>query len=313
MKPVLIFLMLVWCGAACNPFGKKPTRTDTTTSGVALIAVDDCLGSAVQECINVFEAAHQAAALLPLYASENEVINMLLSDSVRFAVIARPLTDAEIQTIKSRRPQLQPRISKLATDGIAIIVNRDNPDTLMSIETLQQIMTGKLTSWQALNPRSRLGKIITVFDNLNSSAARLMRDSVCGGEPLWDGLHSIQNNLSAINYVARTPNAMGIVGVGWVSSPNDTSQLSFNERIRVVSVSRTHPAVPATSYKPYPAYLHLRRYPLTRSAYAALTDLRGTLPAGFAHFMLGERGQRIILKAGLVPATPPLRTIQVGQ
>jgi phosphate transport system substrate-binding protein len=106
---------------------------------------------------------------------------------------------------------------------------------------------------------------------------------------------------------------MGIIGVNWISNPNDTTQLSFNKQIRVMSVSRTHPATVSNTYKPYPVYLHLHYYPLVRDIYVALTDLRGTLPAGFAHFMLGERGQRIILKSGLVPATQPLRTVQIQQ
>jgi phosphate transport system substrate-binding protein len=57
--------------------------------------------------------------------------------------------------------------------------------------------------------------------------------------------------------------------------------------------------------------LYLHSYPLTREVYLALTDLRGTLPAGFAHFMLGEKGQRLILKSGLVPANKPGRTVVI--
>jgi phosphate transport system substrate-binding protein len=307
-----LLLTLALCAAGCHST-KKPTRTDTHTSGVAAITSDDCLGNIVQDCINVFEAENKNATLLPVFTSETEAINLLLHDSIRFAVIARNLTAAEIQTIKTRNKQLSPRVQKLAVDGIAIIVHKNNADTLISVKTLSEIMTGTTTSWQALNPVSKLGKIVVVFDDMNSSTVRYIRDSVCGGTALSDNLYSTGNNLATLDYVARTPNSMGIIGVNWISNPHDTSQLSFNQKIRVVSLSRSHPATSANSYKPYPAYLHLREYPLTRNVYLALTDLRGTLPAGFAHFMLGERGQRIILKSGLVPATAPLRTIQIKQ
>jgi phosphate transport system substrate-binding protein len=119
----------------------------------------------------------------------------------------------------------------------------------------------------------------------------------------------VKDNLAVLDYVIRTPNAMGIIGVNWISNPNDSTQLSFNQKIRIMSVSRTHPATAANSYKPFPAYLYLHYYPLTREVYLALTDLRGTLPAGFAHFILGDRGQRLILKSGLVPANRPIRTV----
>jgi phosphate transport system substrate-binding protein len=35
------------------------------------------------------------------------------------------------------------------------------------------------------------------------------------------------------------------------------------------------------------------------------------LGSGFVSFVSGEKGQRIILKSGLVPATMPIRIIQV--
>jgi phosphate transport system substrate-binding protein len=313
MKQAFAILMFGLAAMSCNIGSRKITRTDTATSGVASVVSDDCYASMVQQCINIFEADNRNASLLPIFTSESEAINMLLLDSIRFAVISRQLSDSEISAIKSRNAQLNPRVYKLATDGIAIIAHRSNIDTLISVKTLGEILTGKITSWKALNHASKLDKIVVVFDNMNSSTARYMRDSLCAGEALSDGLYSMKNNSAALDYVVRTPNAMGIIGVNWISNPYDSSDLALNQNIRVMSVSRMYPATEKDSYKPYPAFLALRRYPLTRSVYLALTDLQGTLPAGFANFMLRERGQRIILKSGLVPATQPLRTIEIRQ
>ena len=36
------------------------------------------------------------------------------------------------------------------------------------------------------------------------------------------------------------------------------------------------------------------------------------LGSGFVSFVAGEKGQRIILKSGLIPATMPIRIIQVN-
>ena len=40
-------------------------------------------------------------------------------------------------------------------------------------------------------------------------------------------------------------------------------------------------------------------------------DPRNALPWGFASFLTSDRGQRIILKSGLVPATQPVRVVNV--
>lgn len=81
----------------------------------------------------------------------------------------------------------------------------------------------------------------------------------------------------------------------------------------MLSVSRSHLRQPAVATCPSRARLYLRDYPLTRDVYIVLTDLRGTLPAGFTHFVAGDRGQRIILKSGLVPATRPIRTVEIKE
>jgi phosphate transport system substrate-binding protein len=312
MKNTFAILLLTGIMSGCWS-APKSMRTDTASSGVAVIASDECYEGMVQQCINIFEADNHAASLLPMFMSETQAINMLLRDSIRFAVIARGLTEQEISAIKMRNPQLTPRVQKLAVDGIALIAHRSNPDTLISLQTIRDILTGKITSWQEVNPASRLGKIMTAFDNINSSTARYMRDSICNGAALSPNLYSLGGNQAALDYVMRTPNALGVIGVGWISNPYDSSDLALSQSVRVMAVSRMHPANAENSYKPYPAFLALRRYPLTRDVFLALTDLQGTLPAGFANFMLRERGQRIILKSGLVPARAPLRMIEVRQ
>ncbi|GHU95039.1 phosphate ABC transporter substrate-binding protein [Bacteroidia bacterium] len=313
MKRAVTFLLIAALCISCQWSGKRGTRTDTATSGVAVLVADDCFGNMVQEEVNVFETLNQKASLLTIFTSETEAINLLLRDSIRLAILARELTEAEVQTIKTRNPHLTPRSQRLAIDGIALIVHPSNNDSLVSVDDLHKIMTGQMTTWNALNPASRQGKITVVFDNPNSSTVRFIRDSICKGETLSNDLRSMTDNVSVLDYVARTPNALGVIGVNWINNPNDSTQLSFNQKVRVMEVSRTHPATRANSYKPYPAYLALHRYPLTREVYVVLTDLRGTLPAGFTHFMLGDRGQRIVLKSGLVPATRPLRTIQTKE
>lgn len=64
------------------------------------------------------------------------------------------------------------------------------------------------------------------------------------------------------------------------------------------------------SFKPWQAYLALKEYPLIRDVYVILTDPRQGLASGFTGFLTSDRGQRIILKAGIVPATQPVRICQ---
>lgn len=124
-------------------------------------------------------------------------------------------------------------------------------------------------------------------------------------------MKALTTNREVIDYVARTPDAIGIIGVNWLSDRNDSTGLSFSKEVRLMSVSAADKAMPDNSYKPYQAYLYYGDYPLARSIYALLNDPRSALPWGFASFLASDRGQRIILKSGLVPATQPVRVVNV--
>lgn len=312
MKKFALFCLVTIIFSSCSDNRSPQTkRTDTPTSGVAEFVSDDCFARIVQQEADVFEAKNKEAFLIPTYTNEVEAVNLLLKDSVRLAILARDLTDEEKQGIRNRNKQLNPRSQKIAIDGIALIINTQNTDSLISVPTLKKIVTGETTSWKEVNPSSKLDKMVVVFDNQNSSTVRFIIDSICVDKSLYSGLKALNNNEEVLEYVSRTPNAMGFIGVNWISNPNDTTNLSFTNKIRVMQVSRIHPATENNSYPPLPGLLALGKYPLTRDVYLVLTDLRGTLLSGFVHFVGGDTGQRIILKSGLVPATRPVRVVMV--
>lgn len=287
----------------------KDRFTDTLTSGVIPITVDETFEPIIQEEIDVFEAIYQDAGIVPQFTSELEAINLLLKDSVRLAITTRPLSSKEEAYLKSKK--FEPHSYKLALDGIALIVNRNNPDTLITVDQFRQILIGKATKWNEVYPNSNLGKITLVFDNPNSSTVRYAIDSICGGLPLSENLNAQKTNIEVLNYVAKNPSAIGVIGVNWLSNKIDTTNLTFNDVVRVMSVSNEAIATEENSYKPYQAYLYYGDYPLTRNVYIINNDPRTSLPSGFTSFLTSDKGQRIILKSGLVPVTQPIRVVNV--
>lgn len=307
------FLLIAFgCLAALSACNSKPKDgwTDTSTSGVIGITADESFRPIVQEEIDVFEGTFPMAGIVPRYTTEVEAINLFLKDSVRVAITTRTLTPEEINSFHSRK--FFPQEIKLATDGLALIVNRQNPDTLISVSDIRRILTGEVNEWKTVYPESPLKEVTVVFDNPNSSTVRFAMDSVCGGKPLSaTGVTAMKTNQQVIDYVAKTPGAIGVIGVNWLGNRSDTTNLSFRDEISVMSVSAADVATPDNSYKPYQAYLFYGQYPLARPIYILLNDPRNALSWGFASFLTSDRGQRIILKSGLVPATQPVRVVDV--
>lgn len=292
--------------------GPKDKYTDTATSGVVEISADESFAPIISQQTEVFENIYTMAGIIPLNTNEKEAVSLLLKDSVRLAITTRRLSAKERQSLEDRK--FFPKEIKIATDAIALVVNRENPDTLISIPVLKKILTGKITSWQQINPKSELGALSLVFDNPNSSTVRFSIDSICAGEPLAGALYAQNDNPSVIDYVEKTPGAIGVIGVSWISRQGaDSSDARFDHRIRVMAVSEQEHATAENSVKPYQAYIALGEYPLRRDVYALLTDPRSGLASGFTSFLTSDRGQRIILRAGLVPATQPLRIVNVRE
>jgi len=287
----------------------KDKYTDTFTSGVIQIAVDQNFQPIIQEELDVFKAMNPKAGIIPHFTNEVEAMNLFLKDSVRVVIATRPISDKEMSFFKSKT--FYPHSYKLATDGIALIINNHNADSLITVSQIRKILSGEVTNWNEIFPNSKLGKFEVVFDNANSSTIRYAIDSICNGKPLSKKLYAQKTNSEVINVVSKTPNAIGIIGVNWLGNAKDTTNLSFKSDVRVMGVSAEATATKANSYKPFQAYLFYGYYPLTRSIYVLVNDPRGSLPSGLTSFLTSDRGQRIILKSGLVPATQPVRIVHV--
>jgi phosphate transport system substrate-binding protein len=292
---------------ACRERRAKPQ--DTLFSGVITVAIDETLAPFVQEEIDVFEAQYALADIIPNYTNEVEAMNLLLRDSVRFVVATRPFTEDEIDSFHSRK--FFPKSFKIATDGIALIVHKENPDSILNTATLQRIFSGKVTRWKELFPASRGDTIRVVYDHSNSSTVRYVLDSICRGEGLSPRSYGAGTNRAVIEYVARTRDALGVIGVNWISEEYDSLSREFRSEIQVVRVSREETPTYQNSYQPYQYYLNSGDYPFTRSIYINLNDPRSGLPSGLTNFIISSKGQRIILKAGLLPATMPVNVVHV--
>ena len=300
----------------------KITRTDTETSGRAVIGADECFEPIIKEELAVFLGLNPEAHIDVQYLSEPALFKAMLTDSLRLIVTTRELNKSQIDSLK--RMKLFARQQRLAGDGIALIINKSNPDSLINVESVRKIMTGEIQYWEQIEAveRGEYGvdtstklfrysrPIDVVFDNPNSSTLRFVVDSIVGSQAaLTPKLHALQSNEAVLDYVSKTPDALGIIGVNWISNIRDTMQLKFNRSVCVMAVGREATATADNTYKPYPAFLNNGQYPFRRDVFIILTDLRETLPAGFVKFAAGNAGQRIILNAGLVPGTTPTREV----
>ena len=299
-----LFYSLVGCFITFGLFScedkPKSGRTDTRTSGEITIAVDESFSPIMEELIQVYEALNPKTKINALYTDEVNAVNLVLSDSMYMAVTSRRFTQEEFDNLKAR--DMLPEAIPLAYDGMALICNNQNTDSCITVNDVKRILSGEAKQWSDVNKGSKRGEIWVCFDNKSSSAVHFCVDSILGGKPINSpNIFAAQTSAEVIDYVERTPNAIGIIGSNWLNDKRDTTNTTWNKKITVMSVSRMDVATPMNSWKPYQAWLLNGRYPFVRTIYALLNDPRRGLPWAFAHFIEQPRGQLIIFKSGLLP------------
>jgi phosphate transport system substrate-binding protein len=302
---VLVFAAIT----SCNRAGKIE---DTPTSGNLKISVDESFAPIIDSHVYTFQKLYKYAKVKAQYKSEGEVVKDLLNDSARVIILSRQLTPNENKVFENLK--ITPRVNKIAIDGVAFIVHPENKDTLLAVSQLKDIFTGKITSWKNLNTKSPLGDITIVFDNNNSSTSRYVIDSLNNNQPLPAKAFAAKSNPALIDYVAKNQNAIGVLGVNWISDFDDSVAIGFLNKIKVVAVGReNNPEAPDQYFQPFQAYLAQGTYPLRRNLYIISREARAGIGTGFASFIAGDKGQRIFLKSGLVPATMPIRLVNITE
>jgi phosphate transport system substrate-binding protein len=285
-------VLLVLFFTACNKSNNR--NQETILKGKATLLVDETLKPIMEDQIEIFESRYEAKIKLDA-KSENEVIQALVKDTSSIAVLSRKLNEDELKVFASRK--IIPKTTRIAIDAIALISNGASNDTLVALSDVLDFMKGK-----------GQGKIKgLVFDNPNSSTVRYM-DSLAGLPSIpQKGVFSFGTNNEVIKFVSENAGMIGIVGINWLSQPSPKMQ-KYVDKVNVVSVKGLKEA---NYYAPTQNNIAEGKYALPRDLYIVNCQGYSGLGMGFASFVAGDIGQRIILKSGLLPVKVPPRKLNI--
>ncbi len=325
MKKILFFIIapLLLMAVGCKGTGKrKAPEGNSSTSGTAVLACDASFENIMQQEIEVFEYIYPHASILPHYISDSQCVDSLLFGSVRMAVLTHELTPEQVKFLKEKKHFAKTK--KIAVDAIAVIVNPENPVENLSVSELAEILSGKVTDWNDIYP-SKLGNIHVVFDQNGSSEVKYMADSILKGQDFAENVVVANSIKGVFESVKERKNAIGLVGVSWISTDMKTADLTTEQRLQTLEVDDTTATTfvndvkvlgirrdnSLVAYKPYQAYIFDGSYPLFRSIYMVNTGASGSLANGFFAFVTSFRGQKLMMSTGVLPATVYHRMVSV--
>lgn len=302
MKKILTILMLLVALVSCTPRVEVDHRMH---EGNIDFCCDESYANVLAQQVFVFTRTNPGAFIDMTRCTERDALNALLEDSVRLITMTRRLTASEKNRILEN--QLNCNETHIAVDAIAFVVNKNNPDSILTVENIRSILTGEVTQWSELFPQSKLGKIQVIFDNRNSSTVRYAVDSICAPDALYNGVAAVDNTLQVVNEVSKRRNAIGVIGAGWINAL-DSAEVRVRDRVSPVRVKKT---LDAKAFGPFQAYIASADYPYFRSIYMINTESNNGLCTGFTIFVAGQRGQKIFEKSNISPARIEERVINL--
>lgn len=261
IRPLRFLLPAFYLVIVLNTCAPQPLTVTRAPVSLQLVAADSC-GALVEELATAYEET------CPWVTVQVEVLNSLVAERT----LRESQADLALLSWIQASTDEEPLWSRAFTrDGIAVIVHPELPLTEISQAHLRDIFRGRTQEWD--------GTVLTVVSRESGSGARSAFDgAVLGIHKVTHTAVVMPSSEAVIEYVARTPGAIGYVSTLQMSKP-------IADDVRVLPVESVYPTLET---------IFDTSYPLSRPLYLAAAAEPTGEAREFAQWVLGPQGQAII-------------------
>lgn len=218
-KTLAIVLSLVLCIgllAACGSEDSKPSTAPTSEPSTAPTAAVEVSGNvnangstSMKDVINAltegFAEVQPDVAINYTGSGSGAGIEGVLAGTCDLGLSSRALTDEE---------KAEGAVENIiALDGVAVVVNPENPVTDLTTEQIAKIFTGEITNWSELGGEDAE---IAVFGRENGSGTRTAFEEIVGVVDTCKYTNEYSSTGDVIGNVAQNPNAIGYASLSAV-------------------------------------------------------------------------------------------------
>jgi len=275
---VLVIFLVAGCGKQIDP--NQP-------AGFIQIKGSDTIVNAVQKISEEFMKDYPYVFVAVTGGGSGVGIASLINKTCDVASASRQMKPKEIQIANQRG--VFPKEFVVAYDGIAVIVNKDNPINKLTIGDLHKIYSGRATNWKEFGGKDL--SIVTLSREVSSGTHMYFKEEVIQlGQKNSTEEFSAQTLLltssqAIVEEVVSNEAAIGYLGMGYVS-----------ERIKALLVAKDE-----QFYPPDVQNVIKKTYPLSRPLYFYTNGEPRDATKLFIDFALGPKGQQQFEETGFVP------------
>ena len=293
---LVVLLILAFAGCPAE-------RKETTTKGHVIVAVAESVSPMIQQEKTQFEDLYPEAKVDLLTMTDREAVTRMFNDTIKVVVLSRQLNQEESQVAKKYNISFQEL--KIAIDGIAIIVNDKNPVSQLRTTQLDSIFSGTANNWKSVGGKT--ASIELCLPDPNSGPFEVAGMKILNGKKFASPASVAVSSKAMLDFVADHPNAVGIIGLNWL--------VEKKENVKVLELSDPNAPdslnIKGQYFGTHQAHVYRGFYPLTTNVYIYSRSDMYSVGAGFSSFIASGPGQKIVLNNGLVPATMPVRLVQL--
>lgn len=242
--------------------------------------------SLVEKTLSYNHNGKQLAIELHAHGSSTAFTDLKLSKA-DMGMASRRIKSAELNELKERLGPLNQVGNEhiIGLDGLAVIVNQNNPLKQLSSEALALVFSGEIDNWSQLGG---IDKPITLYS----------RDKHSG---TWDTFKSLvlkkynkklashtsrfESSSELSTKVSQDENAIGFIGLNYVL---------HNKALAIAATKSTAPIFP-TRFT-----VGTEDYALARRLYFYTPTSASPIVKSFAQFAISSKGQNIVAETGLI-------------
>lgn len=213
----------------------------------------------------------------------------LLNGTCDIAMSSRDIKEKEIALANQKG--INPYEIKIALDGLALVVNPQNPVEKLTEDEIASIFTGRITNWKDVGGKDE--KIVVLSREVNSGTHVYFKEHILrkgnsnSKEEFAPGALLLSSSQAIADEVASNPAAIGYYGMGYVSGKQKPVLVANDE---------------ASTYEaPTIENVVNGKYPISRPLFFYTNGEPQGLVKEFIDFCLSQEGQEIVLDTDFVP------------
>ncbi len=213
----------------------------------------------------------------------------LISGTCDIAMASRNIKEKEVSLAKQKG--INPSETKVALDGLAVVINPSNPVNKLTIDQLADIFTGRVSIWKEFGGKDE--KIVVLSREVNSGTHVYFKEHVLrkndpnSREEFSPGALMLSSSQAIADEVAGNPAAIGYYGMGYISAKQRPVMIAKDEKSEYEAPSIEN--------------VVNGKYPISRPLFLYTNGEPQGIVKKFVDFCLSKEGQDIVLATDFVP------------